>query len=249
MPLTYAHPALILPFLGRVRSRGWLSGLVAGSMTPDFARLVPGVGREFSHSIPGLFLLDLPVAILIAAFATWVLVPRAARLPGLQGLSRPASDRIAWHWLALAALVGCATHLGWDVFTHGEHKIFHAAFLDRQIADTDAGPFRVRQLAWALNSLAGLLALGIVGFLHLRRARIPLRSFLAAPWLRMAALTLAPLVVLPLEHPVRLSSLMGDVAMILHSDRPLVRLAILASGAALFGMFLFETRRKATSAG
>lgn len=249
MPLTYAHPALILPFLGRVRSRGWLSGLVAGSMTPDFARLIPGISREFSHSVPGMFLIDLPVAIAIAIFATVILAPRAARLPGLGSLTRPSGDRIAWHWLGLAALLGCATHLGWDFFTHGEHKIFHAAFLDTQIADTDAGPFRVRQLAWSLNTLAGLLALGIFGLLHLRRNGTPLRSFLAGPWLRLVAVSLAPLVVIPLEHPVRLSSLMSDVAMILHSDRFLVRLAILASAAGLFGMFLFETRRKSASAG
>lgn len=251
MPLTYAHPALILPFAGRVRSRGWLSGLVVGSVTPDFARLVPGVGREFSHSVPGLLLLDFPLAILIAALVTWVLVPRAARLPGLHGLSRPSTDRIAWHWLALAALIGGATHLGWDVFTHGDHKIFHAAFLDRELADTAAGPFRVRQLAWPLHSLAGLIALAIAGLVYLRRARIPLRSFVAPPWLRMALIALVPLVVIPIEHPIRRATLLGDLAMILHSNLPLVRLGILASGLGLLGAFLWETRsqKRATRAG
>lgn len=244
MPLTYAHPALILPLAGRIRSRGWFSGLVAGSMAPDFARLLPGVGREFSHSILGMILVDTPLAILLAAVATLFLVPRAARLPGLGGLSRSPEDRIAWHWLALAALVGGATHLGWDLFTHGDHRIFHAAFLDRELADTAAGPFRVRQLAWPLHSLAGLIALAIAGLLHLRRSRTPLRSFFAPPWLRMAAIALVPLVVIPMAHPIRGATLVGDLAMVLHSNLPAVRFAILASGLGLLGLFLFETRSR-----
>lgn len=244
MPLTYAHPALILPLAGRVRLRGWLSGLVAGSMTPDFARLVPGIGREYSHSIHGMFLLDLPMAIVLALLTTLFLIPHAARLPGLGGLERSSDDRIAWLWLAFAAILGCATHLGWDVFTHGDREIFHAAILDRKVADTAAGPFRVRQLAWAVNTLAGLAAMAIVAVFHLRRARVPLRLFFAPCWLRMGAVAIVPLVVIPLEHPVRLGSLMADIAMILHSDRPLVHFAILASGLGLAGMFLYETRRK-----
>lgn len=244
MPFTYAHPALILPLVGRVRLRGWISGLVAGSMAPDFARLVPGVGREYSHSIQGMLFLDLPLATLLAAMIALFLVPRAARLPGLGGFERSSGDPIAWHWLVPGALLGCATHLGWDVFTHGDHRIFHAAFLDRKVADTVAGPFLVRQLAWIVNTVAGLAAIAAAVFAHLRRERVPLRSFVAPSWLRMAAVAAAPLAVVPLEHPVRLGSLMADAAMILNSDRPLVHLAILASGLGLAGQFLYETRGK-----
>lgn len=247
MPLTYAHPALILPFVGRVPSRGWVSGLVAGSMAPDFARLVPGVGREFSHSVQGMFLVDFPLAIMLAVLASLVLIPRAARLPGLASLARPAQDRIGWGWLALASLIGCITHLGWDYFTHGSHRIFHAAFLDRVVADTAAGPFFVRQLAWPVNSFLGLVALTIASILFLRRSRTPFRAFLAPSWLRMGAVALLPLVVLPMEHPVRLESLLSDLAMILHSDRPIVRTAILCSGLGLMGVFLLETRRRNAS--
>jgi len=212
-------------------------------MSPDFARVLPGVGRELSHSIVGMFLVDIPLAILLAVVATFFLVPRATRLPGLGGLSRSPGDRIDWRWLALAALIGCSTHLGWDVLTHGDHRVFHAAFLDRDLAYTPAGPFRVRQLAWPLNTLAGLVALAIAGFLHLRRTKTPLRSFLTPPWLRMAAIAMIPMVVIPMEHPIRRASLTSDLAMILHSDRPLVRLAILASALGLMALFLFETRR------
>lgn len=187
------------------------------------------------------------MAAVLAALATLVLIPRAARLPGLGGLERSSGDRIAWHWLVLAALIGCATHLVWDVFTHGDRVIIHAAFLDRKIADTVAGPFLVRQLAWAVNTLAGLAAIAIAVFVHLRRTRVPLRSFFAPCWLRMGVVGIVPLLIIPLEHPVRLDSLMADIAMILNSNRPAVRLAILASGLGIAGAFLYETRRKKSS--
>lgn len=247
MPLTYAHPALILPFVGRVPARGWLSGLVAGSMAPDFARLIPGVGREFSHSVQGMVLVDFPLAIVLAILASMYLIPRAARLPGLHTLARAPQQPFGWHWLALAALIGCTTHLGWDLFTHGNHRIFHAEILDTKLADTVAGPFFVRQLAWGINTLVGLLALAIASFLYLRRTRTPLRSFLAPAWLRLAAIGILPLLVLPMEHPIRVESLLSDLATILHSDRPNVRLAILASGLGFAGLFLFETRRRKSS--
>lgn len=217
-------------------------------MTPDFARLVPGIGREYSHSVQGLFLLDLPMAVMLAVLATLFLIPRAARLPGLGGIERSSGDRIAWPWLVFAAFIGCAGHLAWDVFTHGGRIIIHATFLDQKIADTVAGPFLLRQLAWAANTLAGLAAIAIAFLLHLWRMRIPLRTFLAPCWLRMGLVALAPLVAIPLEQPVRLDSLMADIAMILYSNSPLVHLAIIASGVGFAGTFLFETRRKKSSA-
>lgn len=105
----------------------------------------------------------------------------------------------------------------------------------------------MRQLAWPVNSFLGLVALTIASILFLRRSRTPFRAFLAPSWLRMGAVALLPLVVLPMEHPVRLESLLSDLAMILHSDRPIVRTAILCSGFGLMGVFLLETRRRNAS--
>ncbi|MGN7470479.1 DUF4184 family protein [Brevibacillus sp. SAFN-007a] len=62
MPFTFSHPAIVLP----LRRQGWVSfpALVWGSMAPDleyFLRMQPY--SVYSHTLPGLFCVDLPLVI------------------------------------------------------------------------------------------------------------------------------------------------------------------------------------------
>jgi len=127
MPFTPAHPAIVLPLLRRTRR--WLSasGLIVGSMAPDleyFFRLRPGGG--VGHTLLGVLWLDLPLSLLIIG-----LFHSIVKKPLL--LSLPAFFRLRLEWLAkqqwplrnlwsprllLGILVGCASHLLWDTFTH-----------------------------------------------------------------------------------------------------------------------------------
>lgn len=140
MPFTLSHAAAVLPAIRRTgAARGPLvaSALVAGSFAPDMTyfadTLVPGamLFGEVTHGLPGVLTVD--VLVTAALVAGWLLMrePLLALLPtGWQGRAyafargRPWNVRgprqlaaLAW-WFYLSAVLGAATHVVWDAFTH-----------------------------------------------------------------------------------------------------------------------------------
>ncbi|MFF7456452.1 DUF4184 family protein [Kitasatospora sp. NPDC008115] len=131
MPFTLSHPAAVLPLLRRPFSR---TALVAGTVAPDLPYFVlttglpvsaqswyePFVNATTSHSTSGVPTVALPYAL-----ALWALF-RAGRRPlaALLSLSAPAAPSGRWvrrgGWVVLSALIGAATHVVWDAFTHME---------------------------------------------------------------------------------------------------------------------------------
>jgi hypothetical protein len=123
MPITPAHAAAAWP-LHRAFRRLPAAALVIGTMSPDLEyvlRMQP-LGK-FGHSPQGLFVFCLPVTVVL--WWAW----RATILPALTPLLPPAlraaaeapppgraTDAVP---LAMvAALLGAATHVLWDGFTH-----------------------------------------------------------------------------------------------------------------------------------
>ncbi|MEU9758367.1 DUF4184 family protein [Streptomyces sp. NPDC047987] len=139
MPFTLSHAAAVLPGIrrdGTARGPFVASALVAGSFAPDLTyfadSVVPGA-MEFgavTHSVRGVLTVD--VLITAAAVALWQVLrdPLVALLPGAwQGRThaflrgRPAAGRGPRRvrdgaWFAVSAVVGAATHVVWDAFTH-----------------------------------------------------------------------------------------------------------------------------------
>jgi hypothetical protein len=128
MPFTFSHPAIILPF-SKIRSAYIsVSGLVIGSITPDFEYFLTmkATGR-FSHSLPGIFLFDLPVA-----FAVLVIFHVTIKRPLIENSPAYFKNRLAdlydFHFTIhlkkhfagylLCLLVGIISHIAWDSFTH-----------------------------------------------------------------------------------------------------------------------------------
>jgi hypothetical protein len=118
MPFTGSHPAAVLPFVRRLPA----SALVFGSMAPDFPYYVPlPVSGPTTHSWLGVVTVDVVLA--AAAWAVWrflvgpavlALVPALRRrLPRLPDEGPPVL-------VAVAFVVGNATHVAWDSFTHGD---------------------------------------------------------------------------------------------------------------------------------
>src|SRR6188768_3414024 len=67
MPFTFSHPAIILPLTCLPRKWFSLTGLVIGSLTPDFEYFLRmKIQGHYSHTISGIFCFDLPLGILLA---------------------------------------------------------------------------------------------------------------------------------------------------------------------------------------
>ncbi|MGA7080069.1 MAG: DUF4184 family protein [Terriglobales bacterium] len=124
MPFTLAHGAAALPFR---RTPFVFSALLIGTFAPDFEyflRLSPDDG--FGHTLLGAFVLTLPLALLVLwLFHAFVKLSLARLLPdAIQSRLTTCMDEFRFGGTARFALIvgsillGIATHLAWDSFTH-----------------------------------------------------------------------------------------------------------------------------------
>lgn len=143
MPFTFAHPAIVLP----IRKCRWFSfsALVFGSMAPDFEyffRMQPF--SVYSHTLVGLLLFDLPIAILLAVLYHCVVKePLIARVPewigrGLLDANNGLGKLPVWRFAMVfvySALLGSFSHIAWDSFTHkGTRMVETLLWLQRTIS-------------------------------------------------------------------------------------------------------------------
>ncbi|HSU13555.1 DUF4184 family protein [Longimicrobium sp.] len=123
MPITPAHAAAAWP-LHRAWPRLPLAALVIGTFSPDLEYILHLAPRgKFGHSPAGFVVFCLPVTLLV--WWAWRALVRPALTPLLPpGLRRaaeapPPGRRSDVLPLAIfAALLGAATHVLWDGFTH-----------------------------------------------------------------------------------------------------------------------------------
>ncbi|MCC9165721.1 DUF4184 family protein [Pontibacter harenae] len=128
MPFTFSHPAIVLPgyyFPKRWRS---LTGLIIGSVAPDFEMFFRMKAHmSYTHSWHSIFWLNLPVAILLAfLFHLLVRNPLLHHLPlflkqrlhTFTNFNWPSYFRENYITVILSILVGAASHIFWDSFTH-----------------------------------------------------------------------------------------------------------------------------------
>jgi hypothetical protein len=128
MPFTLAHPAAALPFH---RTRLVTSAVVIGTCAPDleyFVRLSPGSG--YGHTLTGAFTMTLPLGLLtLWLFHKYVKRPAVALLPQalagrLQPYLGPFRFRGRFALIVGSLLLGIATHLAWDSFTHNNTWLY-----------------------------------------------------------------------------------------------------------------------------
>lgn len=133
MPFTFSHPAIVLPLSYLPQRWFSLTGLVVGSVTPDFEYFLHmRIQSDYSHTIDGLFWFDLPLGVLLAfAFHNIVRdmlfdnLPAAlkSRLLAFKQFDWNSHFKKNWPVVLISILVGAGTHLFWDSFTH-EHGTF-----------------------------------------------------------------------------------------------------------------------------
>lgn len=174
MPFTPSHMAFALPF-GRTPL---LPAAVAiGSMAPDVPYFVPlGIPRALTHAPIGVPTVDLAITLVLVAlwyaalrapiidFAPRIVRQRMRRL-GPLGWRRP---RHGWVTsvavLIAAALVGIATHLVWDSFTHDGWLVDLWPALSTQL-----GPLPLFKWLQHASTVLGLIALGAWGWHWVQR--------------------------------------------------------------------------------
>jgi hypothetical protein len=110
-----------------------MSALVMGCFVPDFPYFLSLAPRMFyGHTFPGMFVLDLPLALVVLwLFHGFLKQPKLMFLPGgFRRRLRTSVDRFAF-WpserfslIVLSILIGIATHLVWDAFTHRTSWIY-----------------------------------------------------------------------------------------------------------------------------
>ena len=137
MPFTFSHPAIVLP-LKKIKP-AWFSttGLVMGSLAPDLPYFLKMDGEtDFGHTFAGIFLLDLPLAFLVAiAFHRWYRNSLVRHLPS--PLDRQHADCLSfrfqdylkrgWLLFAISSFIGVLSHLVWDEFGKPDGYVYYLA--------------------------------------------------------------------------------------------------------------------------
>lgn len=151
MPFTFSHPAIVLPLTYLPRQWFSLTGLVIGSLTPDFEYFLRmRIKSNYSHTIDGLFWFDLPLGLLLAFIfhniARNSLFDNCPTILKTRFIAYRQFDwngyfKRNWFVVIISILIGAASHMFWDSFTH-DHGYFVQTiptlqntvdFLDRQI--------------------------------------------------------------------------------------------------------------------
>jgi len=128
MPFTFSHPAIILPLIALKRKWRSSTGLIMGSIVPDFEYFIRMDGKSiYSHTIDGIFWFDFPLALLLCfIFHLIVRNPFFDNLPWFLNKRLVVYKEFQWpdYFLknlivvSISILIGICSHLFWDAFTH-----------------------------------------------------------------------------------------------------------------------------------
>jgi hypothetical protein len=123
VPFTISHAAAVLPIHVLGKHRLPLTALMIGSMAPDFGYFfLHDASRTLTHSFTGLFVFALPAGLAVWLFYVALLEKATITLLSDRWHTRFAHTGEITPSLILragvAVLLGAATHLLWDAFTH-----------------------------------------------------------------------------------------------------------------------------------
>lgn len=177
MPWTFAHPAAVLP-LRRLTGPGKLSlaGLMAGAVAPDLLYYVGQFGwASRAHSVAGLVTVCVPLGLLTLALLHLLRAPLAGLLPQphrrLVLANAVAAGVPSLRTLILAALsllIGAATHVLWDAFTHDrQFFVEQIAWLRTPLWTVSGREFRVFNVLQHVSTVLGIACIAMV---YVRRA-------------------------------------------------------------------------------
>jgi hypothetical protein len=168
MPFTFSHAAAVIPFR---RTPFIMSALVMGCFVPDFPHFLSlSPQTSFSHTYEGMFLIDLPLALLaLWLFHAFIKRPMLMFLPsGFRRRLRTSVNSFAF-WpterfslIILSILIGITTHMVWDAFTHRTFWPYqHWAFLRSSVDLPVTGAMKMYLLLEYASSVVGLVIVAV----------------------------------------------------------------------------------------
>lgn len=174
MPLTFAHPAAVLPFSRNSKYVKFLA-MVLGSMSPDFEYFLRGKPYgEIGHTFIGFVIFNLPIIVIVyLIYKTCIHRTLFSHLPSiLQDTysQKTSSTRLLKVFVFLySALFGMLTHVVWDSFTHlGGFMVRNLSILTYTVPifDFHIPIFKFLQHG---STLVGIIA--IIGYMYFRAAK------------------------------------------------------------------------------
>ncbi|HTF31380.1 MAG TPA: DUF4184 family protein [Flavitalea sp.] len=199
MPFTLSHPALVLPL--NFLPKKWVSmtGLIIGSMAPDVQSFIMSGGdKTQTHSWWGLIWFGIPISLLIAfVFHLSIREMLISHLPRMLQIKFARYKDFDWitrfkrYWpvVIISILIGGASHLFWDSFSH-----FNGFFIRDNAALQGNAEFggksvEIPFLIQYLNSGIGLLVV-LIAILQVPRSRnVRIRVVIMKYWLIMAVIS------------------------------------------------------------
>jgi hypothetical protein len=180
MPFTLSHAAAVLP----VRRYGILSALVVGSFVPDILYFIPRAATHlptgsggYGHTLPGLFFFCLPLGLAaLFIFHTLLKRPLISLFPAAhQQKLTPIGNAFTFFPVSQfvkiigSILLGAASHLTWDAFTHHNGwMVEQFDFLRVRVAVTSHLQMGLYDLLQYGSSVLGLMVLAFYYFRWLR---------------------------------------------------------------------------------
>ena len=173
MPFTFAHPAIVLPLTLQRSANISASALIIGSITPDFEYFLRMKATgSLSHSLTGVFLLDLPLAVLLLIlFHMVVKRPLINNLPDyfrcrltvLRDFDFVTNFRKYFVGYGLCLLTGILSHIFWDGFTHARTLIVEQFPALQTVVDYGFMPrIPVYRYIQHISSIVGLAIIAVV---------------------------------------------------------------------------------------
>ncbi|MBK7882614.1 MAG: DUF4184 family protein [Chitinophagaceae bacterium] len=174
MPFTFSHPAIILPLTFLPRCWFSLTGLIVGSLTPDFEYFLRmRMQSDYSHTISGLAWFDLPLGLLLAFIfhnivrnALFDNLPQGiqSRLLIFKQFNWNSYFKKNWLTVIISIVIGAVSHLFWDSFTHDHGHFVEKFSALSQTVEFFGKPIPVLKILQHSSTLIGGLIIAIVLF-------------------------------------------------------------------------------------
>lgn len=199
MPFTFSHPAIILPLTTTKRLGLSATGLIIGSITPDFEYFIRmKVQSDYSHSLGGLFWFDLPLGIILC-FIYQGIVRNSfidnspdfiqKRINKFMSFNWTKYFSLNWFIVCVSILIGAFSHLLWDSVTHETGYFVERSSLLNSAVQLNGLTVPMYKIIQHLSSLTGGLIIAMT-FSMIERSTIRTTHNIAKYWLMIVSITL-----------------------------------------------------------